>query len=193
MPPSSRRQRASRLQRASQLQSASRPQRTSRLNKHQQKQQHVSDEQETVWLADQSTEAPLALAGEDSSADSYAQKLRVLQDQLDKAQTKETKESKIRELVVTIFGFEPRQKQLEALVCIIAEQKDLILIAKKSFGKSLIPQAIPLLLPGKVVICILPLNVIGEECHDLGDMVLHCPTLNLWMPSDCRKEVLLLK
>ena len=154
MPPSSR------------LQRASRPQRASRLNKHQsqqQKQQHVSDEQETVWLPDQSTEALLALAGEDSSADSYAQKPRVLQDQLDKAQTKGIKERKTRELVVTIFGFEPRQKQLEALVCIIAELKDLILIAKTSFRKSLIPQAIPLLLPGKVVICILPLNVIGEE------------------------------
>jgi len=87
----------------------------------------------------------------------------VLQDQLDKAQTIETKENKIRELVVAIFGFEPRPKQLEALVCVIAERKDLILIAKTSFGKSLIPQAIPLLLPGKVIICILPLNVIGEE------------------------------
>jgi hypothetical protein len=69
---------------------------------------------------------------------------------------------KIRELVVAVFGFEPRPKQLEALVCVIAERKDLIL-TKISFGKRFIPQAVPLLPPGKVVICILPLNVIGEE------------------------------
>jgi hypothetical protein len=41
--------------------------------------------------------------------------------------------NKIRELVVAIFGLEPRPKQLEALVCVIAERKDLILIAKTSF------------------------------------------------------------
>ena len=51
-----------------------------------------------------------------------------------------------------------RDRELDHIPCVIAERKDLI-----SFGKSLIPQAIPLLLPGKVIICILPLNVIGEE------------------------------
>jgi superfamily II DNA helicase RecQ len=103
------------------------------------------------------------LSNEGSSIDHYARKVKELQDQLDEAPTKEAKESKIRDLVVAIFGFEPRPKQLEALVCVVAERKDLILIAKTSFGKSLIPQAVPLLLRGQVIICILPLNVIGEE------------------------------
>jgi len=102
-------------------------------------------------------------SGESLSTGDYTQKVQVLQDQLGEASTKETKESKIRELVVIIFGFEPRPKQLEALVCVIVERKDLILVAKTSFGKSLIPQAVPLLLHGQVIICILPLNVIGEE------------------------------
>jgi len=69
---------------------------------------------------------------------------------LDKERTKETKENKTRELVVAVFGFEPRPKQLEALVCVIAERKDLIL-TKTSFGKRLIPQAVPLLPPGKLL------------------------------------------
>jgi superfamily II DNA helicase RecQ len=144
---------------------------------------------------------------------------------------------------VAIFGFEPRPKQLEALVWVIAERKDLILTAKTSFGKSLISQAVPLLPRVQVIIiCILPLNVIGEEqvkkvarlpgakpIHIQADnvdqngllisvcqgaythiyvspellvgpkyksvlrnmtfrshrcMLLHCPTLNFWMPSN---------
>ena len=67
--------------------------------------------------------------------------------ELDKAQTKEAKGNRIRELVVDIFGFEPRPKQPEALVCVIAERKDLI-----SFGKSLIPQAVPCCSPGKLFV-----------------------------------------
>ena len=77
----------------------SRRQRVSRLNKHQpqrQKHQHVSNGQDTVWLPDQSTET--SLIGEGSSTHDYTQKLQVLQDQLDKAQTIEIKENKIREL-----------------------------------------------------------------------------------------------
>jgi hypothetical protein len=146
MPPPSRRKRASR---------------GNKKQPPQQKHQHVSDELGTVWLPDQPAKNSPSDGG--SPADDNVRKLRVLQDQLDRAQTKEAKENKIRELVVAIFGFEPRPKQLEALVWVIAERKDLILIAKTSFGKSLIPQAVPLLLRGQVIICILPLNVIGEE------------------------------
>jgi hypothetical protein len=225
MPPPSRRKRASR---------------GNKKQPPQQKHQHVSDELGTVWLPDQPAKNSPSDGG--SPADDNVRKLRVLQDQLDRAQTKEAKENKIRELVVAIFGFEPRPKQLEALVWVIAERKDLILIAKTSFGKSLIPQAVPLLLRGQVIICILPLNVIGEEqvekvarlpgakpIHIQADnvdqngllmsvcqgaythiyvspellvgpkfksvlrnmtfrshrcMLLHCPTLNFWMPSN---------
>jgi hypothetical protein len=78
-----------------------------------------------------------------------------LQDQLDEAPTKETKESKIREPVVTFFGFEPRPKQLE-LVCVVVEKKDLILMSKDLLRKKSYPQAVPLLLRRQLVICALP-------------------------------------
>ena len=113
MPPPSRRKRASR---------------GNKKQPPQQKHRHVSDELGTVWLPDQPAKNSPSDGG--SSADDNVRKLRVLQDQLDRAQTKEAKENKIRELVVAIFGFEPRPKQLEALVWVIAERKDLILIAK---------------------------------------------------------------
>ena len=108
---------------------------------------------------------------------------------MDKAQTKETKEDKIRELVVAIFGFEPRPKQLEALVYVIAERKDLILTAKTYFVKILFLRQPPR--KAVINICILPLNVTSEQvekveylgvgpqliklmCHNLRDRFLHC-------------------
>ncbi|KAN0070945.1 hypothetical protein V8E54_011110 [Elaphomyces granulatus] len=108
MPPPSRRKRASR---------------GNKKQPPQQKHRHVSDELGTVWLPDQPAKNSPSDGG--SSADDNIRKLRVPQDQLDRAQTKEAKENKIRELVVAIFGFEPRPKQLEALVWVIAERKDL--------------------------------------------------------------------
>ena len=74
----------------------------------------------------------------------------------------------IIEIIKLVFGFEPRMKQLEAIMCVL-RGNDLILLAKTSFGKSLIPQSIPFILPGSIVIFILPLNVIGQEqCSKLA-------------------------
>ncbi|KAN0080736.1 hypothetical protein V8E54_003940 [Elaphomyces granulatus] len=58
----------------------------------QQKHRHVSDELGTVWLPDQPAKNSPSDGG--SSADDNVRKLRVLQDQLDRAQTKEAKENK---------------------------------------------------------------------------------------------------
>ena len=46
---------------------------------------------------------------------------------------------------------------------LIFERRDLMLVAKTSFGKSMIMQALPCLIPNAVVIIVLPLNVIGSE------------------------------
>jgi hypothetical protein len=81
----------------------SRCQRVSGLNKHQpqrQKHQHVSNGQDTdAWLPDQSTETSLI----GSSADDYTRKLRVLQDQLDKAQTYPRADHNLMTSVLLVF------------------------------------------------------------------------------------------
>ena len=46
---------------------------------------------------------------------------------------------------------------------LIFERRDLMLVAKTSFGKSMIMQALPCLVPNAVIIIVLPLNAIGLE------------------------------
>jgi hypothetical protein len=46
---------------------------------------------------------------------------------------------------------------------LIFERRDLMLVAKTSFSKSMIIQALLCLVPNIVVIIVLPLNVIGLE------------------------------
>ncbi|KAI0998174.1 hypothetical protein K3495_g10018 [Podosphaera aphanis] len=77
-------------------------------------------------------------------------------------------EETITEIIKLVFGFQPRSKQLAAIMCVV-RGNDLILLAKTSFGKSLIPQSIPFILQGSIVIVILPLNVIGhKQCSKLA-------------------------
>ena len=51
-------------------------------------------------------------------------------------------------------------EQLEALRVLIFKWQDLMLVAKTSFGKSIIIQTLPCLIPNTVVIIIFPLNAI---------------------------------
>jgi superfamily II DNA helicase RecQ len=60
------------------------------------------------------------------------------------------------------FGFEPRPMQLEAIVALARDKKDLILIAKTSFGKSMIFQSLPVL-TGGICLLLYPLNLLEED------------------------------
>ena len=62
-----------------------------------------------------------------------------------------------------LYTYPPRPGQLEALRHLHYVKKDLILIAKTSFGKSMILQAAPLLAARSTALVILPLDQIGKE------------------------------
>lgn len=55
--------------------------------------------------------------------------------------------SKLDEAIAEIYPYRGRTEQLEALRVLIFEQRDLMLVAKTSFGKSMIMQALPCLVP----------------------------------------------
>lgn len=92
--------------------------------------------------------------------------------------TREASDEKIRDVVKSIFGFEIKQKQLEALS--VALRKDIIVIAKTGFGKSLLYQAAPFMSsPSSTVLIIMPLLALEDD---------QCKKLQAIM--DCRPFVL---
>jgi superfamily II DNA helicase RecQ len=71
----------------------------------------------------------------------------------------------IRHRVNQLFGFEPKIKQVEAIRHLLYDKRDLILIAKTGFGKSIIFQALPLIEEGskQASLIIMLLNLLQEE------------------------------
>ena len=61
-----------------------------------------------------------------------------------------------------IFGYKPRDEQVEAIKTLAINQQDLILIARIGFGKSMIFQSISVL-RGGISLIIIPLNLLEEE------------------------------
>ena len=62
-----------------------------------------------------------------------------------------------------ISKFDPRPMQLEAVRRLFYEKKDLVLVAKTSFGKSVPIQAVSALCRNTIIIMIIPLNKVGEQ------------------------------
>jgi superfamily II DNA or RNA helicase len=62
-----------------------------------------------------------------------------------------------------LYPYFPRDGQRDALHHLIYRKQDLILIAKTSFGKSMILQALSVLVDKSITIVILPLDQIGKE------------------------------
>ena len=60
------------------------------------------------------------------------------------------------------FGFDSRPEQLEAITTLAIDMKDMILIARTGFGKSMIFQSLPAL-RGSICLIIYPLNLLEEE------------------------------
>jgi superfamily II DNA helicase RecQ len=69
----------------------------------------------------------------------------------------------IDEAIQLLYPYAPREGQRNALRQLIYERKDLILIAKTSFGKSMILQAVSILTRKSTTVVVLPLDQIGQE------------------------------
>ena len=72
----------------------------------------------------------------------------------------------IEEAIATLYPYNAKPGQREALHHLIYHRKDLILIAGTGFGKSIILQAVSVLLQKSTTIVILPLDQIGNEQSD---------------------------
>ncbi|KAH8695646.1 hypothetical protein BGW36DRAFT_205304 [Talaromyces proteolyticus] len=71
--------------------------------------------------------------------------------------------SLIVEAVQLFYPFNPRKEQVDCIHQLVYEKNDLVLVAKTSFGKSLIPSILPSTVPQSIIIVILPLLALGEE------------------------------
>jgi len=76
---------------------------------------------------------------------------------------KEEQNNAIDEAVQLLYPYAPREGQRNALQHLIYKREDLILIAKTSFGKSMILQAVSILIRKSITVVVLPLNQIGQE------------------------------
>ncbi len=67
-----------------------------------------------------------------------------------------------------IFGFTLQEAQVDAVWTLFYERRDLLLLAKTGFGKSLIFQLLPFMFePTRVVIILMPLKLLQEEQNSL--------------------------
>ncbi|KAJ5111478.1 hypothetical protein N7532_002013 [Penicillium argentinense] len=100
-----------------------------------------------------------------SSAAQLPSSLINAQEIIQDAQVKEEKEqhAAIIAAIKKLYTFPPWNGQREALHHLVFLRKDMILIAKTSFGKSMLLQAVSLLLEKAITLIVLPLNQIGIE------------------------------
>lgn len=70
---------------------------------------------------------------------------------------------KLRDLLHRLHGFRPRSDQLEAIKTLTIDRRDLILIARTGWGKSMIFQSVPALRRGGIALLIMPLNLLEED------------------------------
>ena len=79
----------------------------------------------------------------------------------------------IDDIVSTIlsrYGFEPKVEQVDALEELLIEKRDVILIARTGFGKSIIFQAAPLMHDTpRIALIIMPLKALqNQQCQKLN-------------------------
>lgn len=69
---------------------------------------------------------------------------------------------------MAVFGFELQEGQVEAVSTLFYERRDLLLLAKTGFGKSLIFQILPFIFnPTGVVIILMPLKLLQAEQNSM--------------------------
>jgi superfamily II DNA or RNA helicase len=71
--------------------------------------------------------------------------------------------SLITQAVKLLYRFEAHSGQIDCISWMLQEKRDLILVAKTSFGKSLIMQVLPCLVPHSITLIVLPLLALGFE------------------------------
>ena len=73
-----------------------------------------------------------------------------------------------KEIGLVVFGFTLRDAQVDAIWTLFYERRDLLLLAKTGFGKSLIFQLIPFMLdPTGVVLILMPLKLLQAEQNSM--------------------------
>jgi len=72
----------------------------------------------------------------------------------------------VRNALRRLYSFEPQSEQVEAVKRLMVDRKDLMLIAKTSFGKSMMFQAMSAIIPSRITIVIVPLTIIGKQQRD---------------------------
>ena len=77
--------------------------------------------------------------------------------------SKEEQLSAIDRAIKLLYPYSGRPSQIKVLRRVMYKRRDLFLAAKTLWGKSIIMQAILLLIQASVAIIILPLNAIKEE------------------------------
>lgn len=92
---------------------------------------------------------------------SILQAQKLIRDAIGKNKDEQTQA--IKEAIRKLYPYYPRQGQIQALRQLVYFRKDLILIAQTSFGKSMILQAVSLLLAKSITLVIIPLDRIGTE------------------------------
>jgi RAD3-like DEAD/DEAH box helicase/helicase-like protein len=86
-----------------------------------------------------------------------------LLDRLDVATEQADQTALIAEAIRTMYPYEGRGMQIESIRALIFDRRDVILIAKTSFGKSMIPQSVSALKRHTMTIMIIPLTELGKE------------------------------
>jgi superfamily II DNA helicase RecQ len=95
------------------------------------------------------------------SPDQVTQAQRIIADASNVSEADQSRA--IEEAIQLLYPYPPRQGQRDALRQLIYKRKDLILIAKTSFGKSMVLQAAPILMCRSMTIVLLPLDRIAQE------------------------------
>jgi superfamily II DNA helicase RecQ len=95
------------------------------------------------------------------SANEVTQAQRIIADARNASEAEQNRA--IEEAIQLLYPYPPRQGQRDALRQLIYKRKDLILIAKTSFGKSMVLQAAPILMCRSITIVLLPLDRIAQE------------------------------
>jgi replicative superfamily II helicase len=95
-------------------------------------------------------------------------------DTLDNAKGIGQQAEKVAEGIRRLCPNEGRKEQVKAIRALIYDREDLILIAKTSFGKSMIPEAVSALRRNTITITIIPLTALGEEQYHKMDRLPGC-------------------
>jgi superfamily II DNA helicase RecQ len=97
----------------------------------------------------------------DVSATQVTQAQRIIADAKNANEAEQNRA--IEEAIQLLYPYPPHQGQRDTLRQLIYKRKDLILIAKTSFGKSMILQAVSILMSKSITVVVLPLDQIGQE------------------------------